>query len=466
MAISPRHTRKHSFRRASTLTSPIRQELRLLTRLAVPIVTVQVGMMAMGMADVAMIGRVSTEALAAVALGQLMFFGLLIIGMGILQAVDPLISQAVGAKDHRSIGTDLQRGAIIAVLLAVPISLCALPAGWLLEVFGQPPAIIPVAESYIHASIPGVLPFLLFVLLRQTLQAFSRTGPLVWTIIVTNAVNVLLNWLLIFGNLGFPEMGAVGCAWATTICRFLLVFMLMALGWRQIRPHISPLRRQALELQPLMRMAALGLPIGLAFALEYGAFMATALLMGQLGTRELAGHQIAISLASFSFMFPVGLGAAATVRVGYAVGRRDSAGARRAAGIALAGGVAVMTVFATVFLAWPDAVARMCSDQPEALAMAVVLLPLAGVFQVFDGLQAVASGVLRGAGDTRTPMFVHLLGFWALGIPVGWYLSRRTELGPEGLWWGLVLGLAVAATILVLRVRARLGETVERVRIN
>lgn len=448
------------------MSSPIWQELRLTTRLAIPIVTVQVGMMAMGVADIVMIGRVSTLALAAVSLGHVLVFGLMIVGMGMLQSVDPLISQAIGAKDHRSISKDLQRGLVMAVLLAVPISLLALPARWILEVLEQPAAAIPIAEGYIHASIPGVLPFLVFVVLRQTLQAFSSIAPLVWTILATNLVNVLLNWVLIFGHFGFPEMGAVGCAWATTLCRFMLVGLLLVLSWRHIRPHLLPLHRQALAWNPLLRMARLGLPIGGALALEYGAFMTTALLMGRFGERELAGHQVAITLASFSFMFPLGLGAAAAVRVGYAVGRSDPAGARRAASISLVAGTAVMVVFAVLFLAWPGVFARLCSNQADALKMAIVLIPLAGVFQVFDGVQAVAAGVLRGAGDTRTPVLVHLLGFWLLGIPLGWYLARRTELGPAGLWWGLVLGLGVAAVILLLRVHLRLRTGVERVRIG
>ena len=422
--------------------------------------------MSMGMADIVMIGRVSAESLAAVSLGHVLVFGLMIVGMGVLQAVDPIISQAVGAGDRNSVGTDLQRGLVLTVLLSVPVCLLALPARSVLEFLEQPPTAIPIAEAYIHASIPGVLPFLMFVLLRQTLQAFSSIAPLVWTIVLANLVNVFLNWALIFGEFGFPALGAVGCAWSTTLCRFLLAGLLLAFGWRHLHPHLRPFRREALARGPLLRMARLGLPIGVALALEYGAFMTTALLMGHFGERELAGHQVAISLASFSFMFPLGLGAAAAVRVGYAVGRSDIEGARRAAGIAVAAGAAVMAVFGVLFLSWPGAFARLCSDQTSVLTMAVLLIPLAGVFQVFDGVQAVASGVLRGAGDTRTPMLVHLLGFWVLGIPLGWFLSHRTELGPVGLWWGLVLGLAVAAIILLLRVHWRLRGEIKRVRIG
>lgn len=423
-------------------------------------------MMAMGMVDIAMIGRVSTDAIAAVGLGHVYTFGLMIVGLGMLQAVDPLISQAVGAGDERAIGKHVQRGVVLACVFSVPACLLAWPAGPVLAFFGQPAVAAGMAEGYVHASIPGILPFLLFMLLRQTLQAFSRTAPVVLAAVLANVVNVFLNWVLIDGNLGFPALGATGCAWASSICRWLLFGSLLTLGWKELRPHLLPLRREAAAPKPLLRMAHLGLPLGLAMAAEYGAFMMTLLLMGRIGPREVAAHQVSITLASFSFMFPLGIGAAAAVRVGYAVGRSDMAGARRASAIAITAGASIMVVSAALFLLVPEPLAWLFTNQREVVSVAVLLIPVAGVFQVFDGVQAVATGVLRGLGDTRTPFKVHLLGFWVLGIPLGCYLAFAAGAGPRGLWWGLVVGLAVSAVILLLRVHFRLRGDVARVLID
>lgn len=440
--------------------------MRATGRLAFPVVAAHVGTMAMGVVDIAMIGRVSPVDLAAAAIGHVYSFGMLLFGMGTLQALDPVISQAIGAKDHRSIGTNLQRAAVLASLVSLPVVLLSIPAEAIFAFLGQKEEVIPTATGYVHASIPGVVPFLVFVLLRQTLQAFSSLRAIVLTIVLANVANAGLNWVLIFGHYGFPAMGAVGCSWGTAVCRWLMAGLLLAFGWRELRPHIFPLRREALELEPLLRLLQLGAPIGAAFCLEYGAFMTTCLFMGNIGTHEVAGHQVAVNLASLSFMFPLGIGAAAAVRVGYAVGRADPAGARRAAAVSMLIGTALMVLFAIAFLGWPRPLALAYTNQAEVVAMAVLLLPLAGLFQVFDGVQVVATGVLRGLGDTRTPMLVHLFGFWIVGVPLGYWLAFHTEVGSQGPWWGLVVGLAVAAVFLLYRADKRLRQKIERVVID
>ncbi len=419
--------------------------------------------MAMGVVDIAMMGRVSAEALAAVALGHLYSFATLVFGLGCLQALDPLVSQAVGAKDHGTIGSSVQRGLVVAVFLGVLTCLFLVPAAWVFTLLEQPEDVIPDATVYVHATIPGAIPFLIFVVFRQTLQSLSRTAPIVTAILIANAANVVLNWALIFGNLGMPALGAEGCAWATTACRFLLAALLAVLGWRELRSLLVPVRREAFDARGLLNMLRLGVPIGVAHSIEYGAFMVTALFMGHLGTLQLAGHQVAMNLAALSFMFPLGISAAAAVRVGYAVGRADPPGTTRAAATSLIGGATVMTVFAAVFLTLPLTLAGLYTDEIDVAAMAAALIPLAGVFQVFDGVQVVAGGVLRGLGDTRTPMLVHLFGFWAMGIPLGRYLAFGANLGPEGLWWGLVAGLAAVSVVLLLRVRTHLRRGVTRI---
>ncbi len=443
-----------------------RDDLRATARLAGPIVLVQVGLMAMGVVDTIMVGRVSAAALAAVALGNVYFNVPAIFGQGLLLALDPVVAQAVGARDHAAVARALQRALVAALLLTGLVGLTFLPAGPVLTLLHQPPDVVPTTAAYVLASIPGLLPFFVFVALRQTLQAMHRTAPIVVAIVGANLVNAGLNWVLIFGNLGAPALGPVGSAWSSTIARWIMAAAVLALGWRAYRPNLLPVRPDVLAREPLLRMLLLGLPIGTTMLLEYGAFAAIALLMGLLGTVPMAGHQIALNLASLTFMVPLGVAGAGAVLVGHGIGRGDDAAARRAAASALLLGVAFMAGSALVFLALPHALASMFTDQPAVLALATSLIPIAGVFQVFDGLQVVSVGILRGVGDTRAPMAVNLLGFWVIGLPVSIALGFFTPAGPKGLWWGLVAGLAAVGIFLLLRVRQRLRGELRRVLID
>jgi MATE family multidrug resistance protein len=462
--------------------SPWREEVRAQLRLAVPVITLQVGLMLMGVVDTLMMGRVSDVEMAAVALGNTWHFGMLCFGLGVLQALDPIVSQAFGARDEPAISRAMQRGVLLALLLSLPVSALILLARPALEAFGQPPENVPIAAAYCNVSVLGVPAFLIFVALRQGLQAQHRLRPLVLTVVAANVLNALLDALLIFGYLGLPELGAVGCSLATALSRWAQVFLLLALGRPLLEPHLRPLRRGVLSLRPLLRMLGVGLPIGAQFVLEIGAFSLVALLMGRLaldpallgpafgsahpGSAAIGGHMVALNLAALAFMVPLGASMAASVRVGNAIGRGDPAATRRAARVALQGGLAFMSVTSALFLLFPRALARAYTDEAGVIAVAVTLIPLAGVFGVFDGLQVVAGGCLRGSGDTRFPMLVHMVGFWAFGLPLGWWLAFRDGRGPAGLWWGLVVGLAVVAVVLFARVRARLAGDIQRLRIE
>ncbi len=438
--------------------------------LAVPVVTVQVGMMLMGVVDTIMVGHMpgdgSSVGLAAVALGSLYFFGIGVFGMGTLMVLDPVVAQAFGARDWTGVSRGIQRGVLLAVVLAVPSVAILLVAGPVLGLARQPADVVPLATDYIVRLAPGVLPFFLFIVCRQSLQALRRTAPIVVSIVVANVVNALLNWLLIFGHGPFPAMGVIGSAWATTLSRWLLLALLVALAWRQLLPYLRQRHPEVWDLEPLGRMLRLGVPIGLQYVLEFGAFACVALMMGWLGTREMAGHQVAINLASLTFMVPLGVGDAASVLVGHAVGRADAAGARSSARAALLAGAGFMSCTALVFLTAPTVLARLYTVDTGVVALASALIPLAGVFQVFDGLQVVAGGILRGVGETRVAMTVNVLGYWLLGLPVSWLLGFRAGWGPVGLWWGLVLGLAVVASVLLVRVRIALRRQQVRVVID
>lgn len=445
---------------------PSRVDLGELVRLAFPVAIIQVGMMAMGAVDTIMVGRVSATDLAAVAIGNLYFFGVAVFGMGVLFALDPVVSQAVGAGDRVGVGRAVQRGLVIAGGLTLLATVLLLPAGPLLSAARQPSDVVPLAAGYAHAAIAGVFPFYAFVVLRQSLQAMGHVRPILVTVIAANLFNVLMNWVFVFGNLGMPALGAVGSSWATSLSRWFMTLLLLRMSWVLLRPALVPLRREAAAWKPLVRVLGVGAPIGGQQFLEFGVFGAAGLLMGWLGTVAIASHQVALQLAAMTFMVPVGVAQATSVLVGQAVGRADPPGARRAAGAGIVTGAGFMVVTATLFLAFPQMFARWFSDDIEVVAAAALLLPIAGVFQVFDGLQVVASGALRGVADTRVPLVLTLVGFWFVGLPVSAWLGFGLGLGPAGIWWGLAIGIGAVAVLLVARVRARFGRALRRLVID
>ena len=431
--------------------------------LALPVVVAQVGLMAMGAVDTVMVGHISAHVLAAVALGNLYFFNAIVLSQGTLMALDPIVAQAIGARDDAAISRAVQRGIIIAVLLSVVTALILFPVRTVLVLTHQQPEIITDTTNYVWVSIPGALPFLLFIVFRQTLQALHHVSEIVWTIVGANLVNAGLNWVFVYGHLGSPPMGAVGSALATMVSRWLMAAVLLALAWRQLRPRLIPFRREALARGPLSRVLKLGLPIGAQQLLESGAFGAIGLMMGMLGTIEMAAHQIAITLAALTFMVPLGVSAAAAVRVGRAVGAHDAVRARSAARAALACGMGFMTLTALLFLTAPSLLAGIFTTDASVIALAGVLIPVAGVFQIFDGAQAVGAGVLRGIGDTRAPLIAMVVGYWGIGLPVSILLGFHTSLRAAGLWWGFVASLGVVALFLFLRMRVLFGRQLQRI---
>lgn len=445
---------------------PHGDELTELVRLAFPVATVQVGMMLMGVVDTVMVGHVSPTDLAAVALGHLYFFSAVVFGLGTLLALDPLVSQAVGAGDRPGMARAVQRGVLLSVVLTVLAALVLLPARPVLALLRQPPDVVPVAAAYARAALPGILPFYLYIVFRQTLQAMGRVAPIVVTVVVANLANVVFNWVMVFGNLGFPALGAVGAGWASSLSRGLMALGVLGAAWPLLRPLVRPLRPDAFRPRPLGRMLRLGVPIGTQLSLEFGAFAVIGILMGWLGTVAMAGHQVAINLASLTFMVPLGVAQATTVLVGRAVGRGDPPGARRSAGAGLLVGGLFMTGTAAFFLLAPGPLARIYTGEAGVLEVAVALIPVAGLFQVFDGLQVVATAVLRGVGDTRAPMVIHVAGFWLVGFPVSLLVGFRLGGGPVGLWWGLVAGLGAVALLLLGRVRRRFSGELTRLVID
>ena len=445
---------------------PFRAEFRALATLALPVVVVQVGLMGMGVIDSVMVGHLSARALAAVALGNIYFFNVIVFSMGALFALDPIIAQAVGANDEPAIGRGIQRGLVLSVGLTVFTALLMLPAQQVIVLAHQPAEIVPEATAYVRISIAGALPFLAFIVLRQSLQAMHRVSPIVIITVVANVLNVGLNWVFIYGNLGVPQLGVAGSAIATVLSRWGMFFGLLALAWPDLRPYLSALRPDTMRVKPLLRMLAVGVPIGFQQVLEVGAFGTIGLLMGTFGMAQVAAHQVAIQLAALTFMVPVGISTAGAVRVGNAIGAGDGDRARRAARVSFVCGVGFMSLTALMFLTIPEWLTRLFTTDGAVIGIASLLIPVAGVFQVFDGIQVVAAGVLRGIGDTQAPLVAMLAGYWLIGLPVSLYLGFRTDAGPTGLWWGFVAGLSSVALFLSLRVATLFRGELKRLQMD
>ena len=445
---------------------PTRHDLRALVKLAVPISSAQVGVMLMGVVDTIIVGHVSARELAAASLGHLYVFGLIVFAFGTLWAIDPIVSQAAGARDREGVALGVQRGIALAIGLGAGLTLLCLPAEPVFRWLRQPADVVPRAAAFVWWSAPSIVGLLLWATLRQSLQAMKHTRAIVITIAAGNLVNLALNWVFVFGNLGAPAMGAPGSALASSIARWTMLALLLVLARRELAGVLAPWRRESLQFVPLRRTLGIGLPIGIQSSVEFTTFASISVLAGWFGAEAIGGHQVAINLASLMYMVPMGIGSAASVLVGHAIGERDLPHARRVAASALACGAGFMVLSAVVMLAIPGAFARLYTSVPGVVAIAATLIPIAGLFQVFDGVQVVAAGVLRGAGDTRAAMIANVLGFWLLGMPVSLLLGFGLERGVVGLWWGFVAGLAAVAAFLTARVRVRLGGEVERVRVE
>ena len=435
----------------------LRQEIRDTLHLAIPVVLTQLGGVAMGIVDTIMVGRLGPGPLAAVALGNALSFTIIIVCLGTLMSLDPVVSQAYGAGRLADAGRAMHHGTFLALGLAVPAMGLLSLAHPLLRLLREPAPLAAGAASYVHAINFGVVPFLLYTVLRQFMQGISRARPAMVVMILANLLNVFFNWVLIYGHLGAPALGATGAAWATTICRWGMFLMLAAyvFGRRDLRPQVTHVPPWPPERALLGRLVRLGLPAGSQFGLEVGVFASASVLMGWFGTLQLAGHQIALNLCSTTFMVPLGFSATAAVRVGQAIGRGDVPGARRAAFSAYGLGIGFMAVAASCFFLFPEFFVHIYTRDPQLVQMGVSLLVIGAAFQLSDGTQTIAIGSLRGAADTRFPMLVSAVAYWLVGLPVGYLLAFRFGMGPRGLWWGLTLGLTLVGVTLALRFHRR-----------
>lgn len=442
--------------------TPFRRELRRIAVLAAPVVLTQLGSMLLGVVDTLMLGHYDRAALNASSLGRVWVMGTALVAMGVLYGLDPTFSQAHGARDKRALGLALQRGLLLSLALSAPLALLWAFTEPVLHAFGQDAAVCASAQDYALVQIPG-LPFLLgFLALRGWLQGRGIVRPALVVVLAGNLLNAVVNYALIFGRLGAPELGVVGAGIATASVQAAMFLALLWLvkRWRLARGAWVRWDRAALSWSGVAEVLRIGLPVSAHFAVEVWAFQIATLWSGELGEVALASHTIVMNISSVSFMVPLGISIGTSTRVGNLIGARRPDDAQRAAWVGLGMGGATMVAAALAFLALRRELPGMYTSDAAVVAGCAAALPIAAAFQLFDGLQVVAAGVLRGMGRTRPAAAIHLLAFYTLGLPLAWWLAFERDHGLRGLWWGLCLGLSVAAAALVTWV-ARRGPAFE-----
>jgi MATE family multidrug resistance protein len=435
----------------------LRPEFRPMLHLAIPVVMSELGWMAMGVVDTIMVGRLGAEAIGAVSIGSILFHVAAIFGVGLLLGLDTLVSQAFGRGDLHDCHHSLLQAVYLCAALAPPLMLFVILGIPFLRDWGLHPKVLEFAAPYMQTLAWSTLPLFLYTAFRRYLQGMSIVRPAMIVLLSANIVNVIANWMLIFGKSGFPAMGVEGAGWATCISRiYMALALLIYIVYHDAR-HRSGLRLidAKLDLARIGILSRLGLPAAAQILLEVGVFAAATAIIGRLDPVALAAHQVALNVASVTFMVPLGISSAAAVRVGQALGRRDPPAARRAGWTGLFLAAAFMSLSAIVLVSAPRLILRIYTTDTTVIATGVSLLFIAAVFQLFDGIQVVATGALRGAGDTRRPMLLNLVAHWAIGLPIGYYLCFSIGWGVQGIWSGLCIGLiGVALALLVVWARA------------
>ncbi len=421
--------------------------------LAYPVMLSQLGHVMVGVADSAMVGRLGPEPLAAAALGNVIFYLLFTFGMGVSYAITPLVAAADGEGDKQQIGRVLNNGFLINLITGVIIFSVVVLGSGVLYHLDQDEGVVRMAVPYLKIITLSIIPFMIFQTFRQFAEGLSLTRQAMYITISANVINVGLNYLFIFGKGGFEPMGLDGAGWATLISRVLMAAGMVGfiLFWRRFKPYWREFGIKKYSKALISRLLGIGIPAGLQFTFEVGAFGVTAIMIGWFGAEALAAHQIAINLASITYMVATGLAASATIRVGNQLGRKDIPQLRMAAFTIFGMVIILMTFSAVIFIALRNYLPYFYISDVEVVAIAAPLLVIAGLFQLSDGLQVVALGALRGMEDVKIPTVFTFVAYWVLGIPLGYYLGFVRGLGPEGVWYGLLVGLSVVAITLCIR---------------
>jgi MATE family multidrug resistance protein len=436
----------------------VREAFLPMLRLALPVITAELGWMTMGVVDTLMVGPLGAAALGGTGIGSTLFIAIGIFGMGLLLGLDTTVSQAFGAGRRDECDRWLVAGLWLAALATVPLAGGLWLVDLALPAFGFHPDVLVHVEAYFPIVSISLPPLLLYAALRRYLQSLSRVGAIAFALVSANLVNVAVNWVLIYGIGPFPELGVRGAAWATVLSRLYMLVVLAWVAWRLHRHGPSAPLAFAVPWTRVRQLLVLGAPAAAHLTFEVGVFSAVTAIAGQLEPAALAAHHIALNIASVVFMVPLGISAAAAVMVGQHIGRRDPHGAARAGWAAILLVLGVQASAALAFVVIPAYFVRAFTSETAVIAIGVQLLGIASAFQLFDGLQVTTTGALRGLGETRVPMLVSLVGYWISGLPLGWWLCFRGGYGVHGLWIGLAASLALVGTALLVLWRVRIGQ--------
>lgn len=429
------------------------QDLRETAILAWPVILGHLGHMVIGQADTIMIGRLGKIDLAAATLANGMFFLPFVIGIGITMAISPLVAQAVGAKRDGELKLLLTQSFWVAFWSGLVFIGVTFLVAELLPYLGQDPAVVPLAQDYLRIIGLSSLPMLLYLALKHYCDGFEDVVPGMLVMAFMVLVNILINWLLIYGHWGLPAMGLRGAGWATFIARvvgFLLILAYLAFG-RRYKTYVQGALGLRHHWQTIQRILKIGLPSGFQYFFEVGAFTGAVILIGWIGPDAQSAHQIALGIPAITYMVYMGLSGAAGIRVGNALGRQDLAGMRRAGMAALLAGAMFVAISVVLILALHNVLPGLYIEDKGVESLAADLLLIAALFQVGDGMQAIGLGALRGMEDVRIPTLFTFIAYWAVGLPIGYVLMRYMDMGTQGIWYGLTAGLLFSAIMMVLR---------------
>ncbi len=430
-----------------------KQEIKKTLELAYPVIIGQLGFIMMGVVDSVMVGSVGAVPLAAASVANSLFILIWIVGLGISIAVTPLVAIAVGGNRYEECGILFRQSLLINLITGVVIALVIIGSSFLLGYIDQPPEVVVQAQSYARILGFSTVPSMLFATYKQFIEGFSVMRPSMIVVVLANLINVLTNWLLIFGKAGFPQLGLNGAGWATFASRFFMAVVLMVYVMRaaHFKRYDVTFHFKGINTKIIKKILALGLPSGIQYFFEVGAFSFAVVMVGWLGTNQLAAHQIAINLASISFMCAIGVSAAGSIRVGNAVGRRNISETRRAGFTAIFISGSIMGTFGILFIIFRNILPTFYIDNSEVISFASTILIIAALFQIFDGVQAVGIGILRGLTDVKAPTLITFIAYWVIALPTGYFLGFNLEYGIVGVWIGLLMGLTTSASLLTMR---------------
>ena len=425
--------------------------------LAYPVIIGQLGVIMMGVVDSLMVGRLGAAPLAAAALGSSLTFIVIIIGLGLSMAVTPLVAIAVGAKKYEDCGVYFRQSLLINTIFSIIISVLIFYVADLIRYFNQPVEVQVQAQSYMKIIGLSSIPLMLFSTYKQFIEGLSVMRPAMIITLLANIINAFANWILIFGNLGFPALALNGAGWATFSSRLFMALAMMGfvMNDKFFKDYDVSFHFKSINWRIIKKILSLGLPSGLQYFFEVGAFSFAVVMVGWLGAKQQAAHQIAINLASISFMAVLGISAAGSIRVGNAVGRKDIKETRRAGFTASFLGASVMFFSGLIFIFFRNFLPTLYINDKDVISIASSLLIIAAIFQLSDGFQAVGIGILRGLTDVKIPTAITFIAYWVVGLPVGYLLGFTFNLGVQGVWIGLLSGLTTSAILLTLRFNSR-----------